>query len=167
MGMTELSKRIGLNRSTVYRLVSARMESGFIRQGSRYPEIFAEAQDSRAGGIYSSEICDVEAKPCPSKVISCGHYDDACLVGASLIGDGDVTFSFPGFYVPVRKGPLSMSGYVPGSRDEYEYVLVVLNGYGFPGFWSNRSALWWSVADFSSLWRSRFPHLPGLAVQCL
>lgn len=32
MGMMELSKRIGLNRSTVYRLVSALMESGFIRQ---------------------------------------------------------------------------------------------------------------------------------------
>ena len=32
LGMMELSKWIGLNRSTAYRLVSALMESGFIRQ---------------------------------------------------------------------------------------------------------------------------------------
>ena len=32
LGMMDLAKKIGLNRSTVYRLVSALLESGFVRQ---------------------------------------------------------------------------------------------------------------------------------------
>jgi len=57
--------------------------------------------------------------------------DDPRIRGGSLVGDGDVLFGYPGFYVLIRKGPLSIHGIIPGTRDEYAYVLVVKPG-GYP-----------------------------------
>jgi hypothetical protein len=58
--------------------------------------------------------------------------DDPRLRGGSLVGDGEVFFGYPGFNVLIRKGPLSIHGYVPGTRDDYAYVLVVTPHVRFP-----------------------------------